>query len=82
MEPERGGHRREVEQHVQRHCGLRKPMNSKSFENILRTYYVPGSIPGVRETSVNKTGRVPALTELMAWEEGEQCTATTHGGGC
>ena len=45
-------------------------MNSKSFRNILRTYCVPGSIPGVRETAVNKTGRVPTLTELMAWGRG------------
>lgn len=51
---------------------MRKPTNSKLFKTILRTYYVPGSIPGVGETIVNKTDGVPTLMELMTWGEGRK----------
>lgn len=59
-------------------------MNSKLFKNRLRTYYVAGSIPGIRETAVSNTDRVPALRELTTWGEGkkggEQSGTTTDGG--
>lgn len=62
---------------------MRKPTNSKLFKNVLRTYYVPGSIPGVGETAVNNTDGVPTLMELMTWgtgrKYGEASTLGTDG---
>lgn len=71
-EPGSGGHSQKRKQHVQRHCGSRKPLNSKLSKDVLRTYYVPGSILGVGETAVNQTDRFSALMELMTrvWGRG------------
>lgn len=44
---------------MQKHHGSGKPVNSKLLKTLLTTYYVPGSIPDVGETDVNKTDRAP-----------------------
>lgn len=60
---------------------MRKPTNSKVFTEVLRTYCVPGSIPGVGEIAVNETERIAVLMELMTCMTGDrgssQLTTTT-----
>lgn len=43
-------------------------MNCKLLKTLLRTYYVPGSIPDVGEMDVNKTDRAPT-----PWGKGRKC---------
>lgn len=31
---------------------------------LLRTYYAPGTFPGIENTQVNKKGKIPAFVEL------------------